>query len=314
MIRKRACESGSRYLLRIRSRWWSTIEERGNCLRLMARRILLRFLVIYENTLSCINVSVMRLKNNAQMASLRESGRRLETVMRAVVEAIRPGVSTAELNEIAEQAIQRLESEPVFKGYGEEYGKPFPASICTSINNEVVHGIPRKERIIQDGDLVKIDMGMRFEGMVTDMARTVAVGAVSDEAARLVRVTEESLMRGISAVRIGAKLSDYARAVQKHVEENGFSVVRDLVGHGVGFELHEPPQIPNYFFAGMKDASFRAGMAVAFEPMVNAGGYEVCLGKDGWVFTTEDGSLSAHFEDTVIITDQGIEIVTRSGK
>ena len=235
-------------------------------------------------------------------------------VMKEVTEAIRSGISTAELDALAEQTIRQLEGKPVFKSYGEEYGKPFPASICTSINDEVVHGIPRKDRIIQEGDLVKIDMGMRFDGMVTDMARTVAVGAVSNEAARLVRVTEESLLRGISVVRIGAKLSDYARAVQKHVEENGFSVVRDLVGHGVGFDLHEPPQIPNYFFAGMKDASFRPGMAVAFEPMVNAGGYEVCLGKDGWVFTTEDGSLSAHFEDTVVIADQGVEVVTRSRK
>lgn len=256
----------------------------------------------------------MQLKNKAQMDSLRESGKRLEMVMRKVAEAIRPGVSTAELDVLAEQTIRRFESEPVFKGYGEEYGKPFPASICTSINDEVVHGIPRKERVVREGDLVKIDMGLRFQGMVTDMARTFALGDVSDEAARLVRVTEESLLRGVSAVKVGGRLSDYAKAVQHHVEENGFSVVRDLVGHGVGFELHELPQIPNYFFSGMKDAIFRVGMAVAFEPMVNAGGYEVRLGKDGWVFTTEDGTLSAHFEDTVIIADQGIEIVTRSGK
>lgn len=256
----------------------------------------------------------MQLKSTEQMNALREGGERLENVMQEVIKAVCAGVSTAELDDIADRAIRQYEGIPIFKGYGEEFGKPFPASICTSINDEVVHGIPRKDRIIQEGDLVKIDMGMRFDGMVTDMARTVAVGAVSDEAARLVRVTEESLLRGISAVRIGAKLSDYARAVQKHVEENGFSVVRDLVGHGVGFDLHEPPQIPNYFFAGMKDASFRPGMAVAFEPMVNAGGYEVCLGKDGWVFTTEDGSLSAHFEDTVVIADQGVEVVTRSRK
>lgn len=279
----------------------------------MVPRILLHSSAIFENTSFCISISVMRLKNNTQMTSLRESGKRLETVMHTVAEAIRPGISTAELNGIAERTIQQLESEPVFKGYGEEYGKPFPASICTSINNEVVHGIPQKERIIQDGDLVKIDMGLRYQGMVTDMARTFALGAVSDEAARLVHVTEESLLRGVKAVRIGGRISDYAKAVQSHVEEHGFSVVRDLVGHGVGFELHEPPQIPNYFFSGMKDAIFRVGMAVAFEPMVNVGGYEVGLGKDGWVFTTEDGSLSAHFEDTIIITDQSIEVVTRSG-
>ena len=256
----------------------------------------------------------MRLTDETQMNLLRESGKRLEKLMRKVAEAVRPGISTFELDVIAERAIRQLESEPVFKGYGKEYGKPFPASICTSINDEVVHGIPKKTRILQEGDLVKIDMGLRYRGMVTDMARTFAIGDVSSEAACLARVTEESLLRGISAVRVGAKLSDYAKAVQKYVEENGFSVVRDLVGHGVGFELHELPQIPNYFFSGMKDAIFCVGMAVALEPMVNAGGYEVCLGKDGWVFTTEDGSLSAHCEDTVIITDQGAEIVTRSGE
>ncbi len=226
--------------------------------------------------------------------------------------AIRPGVSTAELNDIAEQAIRRLGGDPIFKGYGKEQGNAFPAAICISLNDEVVHGIPKKTRIVQAGDLVKLDMGLRFRGMVTDMARTFAVGTVSDEAKRLMRVTEESLLRGIAAVRIGAKLSDYGKAVQSHVEGNGFSVVRDLVGHGVGFELHELPQIPNYIFSGMKDVEFRAGMAVALEPMVNAGEYEIRLGKDGWVFTTEDGSMSAHFEDTVVITENGIENVTRS--
>ncbi len=256
----------------------------------------------------------MRLKNGEQMDSLRESGKRLETVMREVGAAIRAGVSTAKLDDVAEATIRRLGGETVFKGYGREYGRPFPASICVSINDEVVHGIPRKSRIISEGDIVKVDMGLRYRGMVTDMARTFAVGAVSDEAARLMRATEESLLRGVNAIRPSARISDYAKAVQRYAEDRGFSVVRDLVGHGVGFELHEPPQIPNYFLVGMKDVAFRSGMAVALEPMVNAGGYEVCLGKDGWVFTTEDGTLSAHFEDTIIITDQGIEIVTRSGK
>ena len=185
--------------------------------------------------------------------------------------------------------------------------------MCVSLNDEVVHGIPKKTRVIKEGDLVKIDMGLRFRGMVSDMARTFFAGAASDEARRLARVTEEALLRGIDAIRIGAKLSDYAKAVQGHVESHGFSVVRDLVGHGVGFELHELPQIPNFSFSGLKDVEFRAGMAIALEPMVNAGTYPVRLGGDGWVFRTEDGNLSAHCEDTVIITETGVEIVTRTG-
>lgn len=232
--------------------------------------------------------------------------------MRAVAAAIRPGANTLTLDDVAMRAIRDSGSEAVFKGYGKEYGNAFPASICVSLNDEVVHGIPRKERIIQEGDLVKVDMGLRFHGMVSDMARTFAVGAVSDKAKRLMRVTEESLLRGIAVVRIGNRLSDYGRAVEECVESAGFSVVRDLVGHGVGFELHELPQIPNYSFSGVKDVEFCAGMAIALEPMVNAGDYPVRIGKDGWVFTTEDGSLSAHFEDTVIITDHGVEVVTRS--
>lgn len=254
----------------------------------------------------------MKLKNEEQLESLRESGKRLLGVMCAVERAIVPGVSTAMLDDVAERSIRECGGIPIFKGYGGEYGPAFPASICVSINDEVVHGIPKESRIVGEGDLVKIDMGLRFQGMVTDMARTFQVGVVSSEAERLLRVTEEALLLGIAAIRIGARLSDYGRAVQKCVESNGFSVVRDLVGHGVGFELHESPQIPNFSFSGQRDAEFRSGMAVALEPMVNAGGYPVRLGKDGWVFLTEDGSLSAHFEDTVIITESGIEIVTRS--
>lgn len=254
----------------------------------------------------------VRLKNAEQFEALRESGKCLGAVMNEAGAAIRSGISTAEVNDIAERAIRRLGGDPIFKGYGKEYGNAFPAAICVSLNDEVVHGIPKKTRVIKEGDLVKIDMGLRFDGMVSDMARTFAVGKVSDEARRLMQVTEESLLRGIASIQVGAKLSDYGKAVQKYVEANGFSVVRDLVGHGVGFELHELPQIPNYSFSGLKDVEFCAGMAVALEPMVNAGDYPIRLGADGWVFATADGSLSAHFEDTVIITENGVENVTRS--
>ncbi len=254
----------------------------------------------------------MRLKNAKQMDALRESGVRLERVMNAVLVAIVPGVSTAELDVLAERTMLQEGGIPVFKGYGAESGNPFPASICTSLNDEVVHGIPSPDRIVRDGDVVKIDMGLRYDGMVTDMARTRGVGSLSSEARRLIDATEEGLFRGIRAIRIGGHLSDYGRSVQSYIEAQGFSVVRDLVGHGVGFELHEPPHIPNHAFSGPGNRTFCAGMAVALETMINIGSYVVRLAPDGWAFCTSDGSLSAHFEDTVIITEEGIEVVTRS--
>jgi methionyl aminopeptidase len=175
----------------------------------------------------------------------------------------------------------------------------------------VVHGIPSKERIIREGDLLKLDIGMRFEGMVTDMARTVAVGEVSAEARKLSAVTEESLARGIAELSPGARVSAYAKAVQSFVEANGFSVVRDLVGHGVGRELHEDPQVPNYVSRETHDFVIEKGMTLALEPMVNAGKFAVKIAPDDWTFITADGSLSAHFEDSVVITEHGAEVVTK---
>lgn len=253
----------------------------------------------------------MRLKNEKQLEALRQSGKRLSQVMKLLSENIVPGVTTGELDALAEAEIKRLGGIPIFKGYGAEHGTPFPACVCTSINDEVVHGIPRKDRKIQEGDLVKLDMGLRFDGMVSDMARTFAVGSVSKDAQKILDVTRESLERGISRLKVGARISDYAGAVQNYAESNGCSVVRELVGHGVGFDLHEDPFIPNYVSRKMDDMLFREGMAVALEPMINLGKHHVKIGKDGWTFVTADGSLSAHFEDTVIFTKDGVEIVTR---
>lgn len=252
-----------------------------------------------------------REKSAQELKCLRESGKRLHAVLETVMHAVRPGVSTQDLDTLAEQEIRAAGGIPIFKGYGSEWGKPFPASLCTSLNQEVVHGIPSTTRIIREGDLVKLDIGLRFEGMVTDMARTVAVGPVSAEAERLLEVTRESLDCGIAHIRAGAHLSDYARAVQTHAEKNGYSVVRDLVGHGVGHELHEDPQVPNYFHAGIRDFVFTKGMVLALEPMINAGVLQVRIAPDGWTFVTKDGKLSAHFEDTIIVTENGTEIVTR---
>lgn len=253
----------------------------------------------------------IRLKNQDQFQALRESGRRLASVMETVSIALRPGISTGKFDSIAEAKILELGGIPIFKGYGAEYGSPFPASICISLNDEVVHGVPQPNRIVRDGDLVKLDMGLRFDGMVTDMARTFLVGTGNDLTQSLLRITRESLDQGIAQIVSGKSLADYGGAVQKHVESHGFSIVRDLAGHGVGFELHEPPEILNYQTKLGRQILFEAGMAIALEPIVNAGHYSIELASDDTTYVTSDHSLSAHFEDTVLITTEGIEIVTR---
>lgn len=259
------------------------------------------------------NMSQTLIKTADEILRLRGSGERLADILQAVMASVAPGITTKDIDILAERLIREAGGAAIFKGYGSDFGRPFPASICTSVNEEVVHGIPRAEKIIQAGDLVKLDIGMRFEGMVTDMARTVKVGAVSKERERLTAVTQESLRRGIAELRPGAHVSAYARAVQEYVEANGFSVVRDLVGHGVGHELHEDPQVPNYVSRGMDDFIVRSGMVLALEPMVNAGAFGVKIAGDHWTFVTADGSLSAHFEDTVVITEYGAEVVTKIG-
>lgn len=251
------------------------------------------------------------IKTEDEVLRLRASGKRLAKVLEAIIATIKPGMTTWEIDVLAEKLIRKEGGLPIFKGYGAESGTPFPASLCVSLNEEVVHGIPRKERVIKDGDLLKLDIGMRFEGMVSDMARTIAVGSISPEAEKLLRVTKESLDRGIATLRPGVPVSLYARAVQNYVEENGFSVVRDLVGHGVGHELHEDPQVPNYVSERMRDFILQKGMTLALEPMVNAGSFKVRVAPDDWTFITTDGKWSAHFEDTVVITEDGAEILTR---
>lgn len=248
-------------------------------------------------------------KTDDELNRLRRSGHELARIVERLSECVKPGVSTGEIDALAEKWITEIGGIPIFKGYG--HGTPFPATICASINEEVVHGIPSFDRILKEGDLFKMDIGMRYEGMVSDMARTIGVGKISDEANRLLIATRESLDAGIAVLRGGVKMIEYARAVEDCVKKEGFLPVRDLVGHGVGRELHEEPQIPNYVTKSVPGFTFVEGMAVALEPMINVGGWEVELGPDHWTFVTADGSLSAHFEDSVIITKDGAEIVTR---
>lgn len=251
------------------------------------------------------------IKTESEIEALRESGAKLAKVLEVVLAMAKPGVSTLELDAKAEELIRAEGGLPVFKGYDTGAKMPFPGTICSSLNNEVVHGIPSASRILKDGDILKVDIGMRFRGMVSDMARTVAIGTITPEAKKLLDVTEQSLLAGIAVLRPGAKMLDYAAAVQRVAEVAGFGVVRDLVGHSVGHELHESIQIPNYVTKSLPNFTFEKGMTVALEPMINEGTWEVDLAEDDWTFITADGKLSAHFEDTVLITETGAEILTR---
>ena len=216
---------------------------------------------------------------------------------------VAPGVTTLEIDELAETRVREAGAEPAFKGY---HG--YPATICASLNDQVVHGIPARHKLVE-GDILSIDMGAKLDGYYGDSAVTVPVGRVSPDAEKLLRVTEESLFRAIDMVKPGARVSDLGAAVQEHVEANGFSVVREFVGHGIGTSLHEEPQIANYGPAG-RGPRLAEGMVLAIEPMVNVGKAAVKVLADGWTAVTKDGSLSAHFEHTVVVTREGCEILT----
>lgn len=243
------------------------------------------------------------LKSREEIEKIRKSNRIAAQVLEKLREIIAPGVTTADLDRVAEEMSRMNSAKPAFKGY-----RGYPASLCTSINSEVVHGIP-SARELREGDIVSLDFGILFDGYYGDSALTVPVKEVSPEAMRLIRVTRESLYRGIEEARAGNRLGDISAAVQEHVEAAGFSVVRDYVGHGIGKSLHEDPQIPNYGTRG-RGIVLKKGMVLAIEPMVNEGGYGVRVTGDGWTVITEDGKLSAHFEHTIAISDDGPEILS----
>lgn len=248
------------------------------------------------------------IKSKHEIQLMREAGKRLEDVHNQLAEIIRPGISTLEIDQFGEKAIRAYGCIPNFLNYN-----GYPASICVSVNDEVVHGIPKKNRILQEGDIVSLDAGLIYEGYHSDAARTYGVGKISEEAERLIRVTRESFFKGIKLAVPGNHLFDISEAIQKHVESNGFSIVRDLVGHGIGTQLHEDPQIPN-FKEKRRGMKLRPGMTLAIEPMVNQGTYEVEWLDDDWTVVTADGSLAAHYENTIAITEDGCEILTLSDK
>ncbi len=238
------------------------------------------------------------IKNHEQLALMKKAGQITAEALLVAREAVKPGVSTWEVDAKIRAFIERCGATPSFLGYG-----GFPASACISLNNEVIHGIPSKKRIISEGDIVKVDVGARYRGYNGDSARTFPVGRVSEEALRLISVTEASFYEAMKYARAGNRIGDIGHAVESFVISNGFSVVKDFVGHGLGEELHEDPQVPNFGRAG-RGARLYAGMTLAIEPMVNAGGFEVRQSAtDGWTVYTLDGSLSAHYENSIAITE-----------
>ena len=245
------------------------------------------------------------LKSKKEIEFIREAGKIVAYAHELLREAIKPGISTFELDEIAYRAIVKHNASPSFKGYG-----GFPASICASKNDVVVHGIPRKDDILMEGDIISIDIGAEYKGYHGDAAKTHPVGKITEDDARLIRETRESFYKGIEQALVGKRLSDISHAIQSHVEEFGFSVVREFVGHGVGRSLHEDPQIPNY---GPPDRGPRleSGMVLAIEPMINQGTCKVQVLEDGWTVKTIDGKKSSHYEHTMAITDNGPDILTK---
>jgi len=252
------------------------------------------------------------IKTPDEIKIMREGGQKMGAIMAELEKNVFPGQNTYEINKLARELVFDCCAIPVFEGFGGPYN-PYPATVCTSVNNEIVHGIPKRDRILQEGDIIKLDIGMRYKGMVTDMARTFAVGKVGSDAWKLLKTTKESLDEGIGKIKAGARLSDYGTTVEMYVRSRGYSVVRELIGHGVGHELHEDPQIPNYKSMG-REIVLAEGMTLALEPMINEGSHRIKLMKDGWTYETADGKLSAHFEDTVVVTKGGCEILTRIGK
>ena len=245
------------------------------------------------------------VKSRDEISIMRESGRILAETLQVVVDRLRPGIIEKELDEVAHKEFKRRGVTPTFLGYA---SPPYPATICVSINDEIVHGIPGK-REIMDGDVVSIDIGCTHKGFVADMAVTVGVGKVSPEAQKLIDVTREGLWQGIGAARGGARTGDIGAAIQAYVEGEGLAVVREYVGHGVGREMHEDPQIPNYGTPGT-GTQLRPGMVIAIEPMVNTGDWRTKKDADNWTVRTLDGSLSAHFEHTLAITEGEAEVLT----
>lgn len=244
------------------------------------------------------------IKSAREIELMKEAGRLLAIVHDELGKALKPGMTTWDIDRLGEEIIRSFGCVPNFLNYN-----GYPASVCVSVNDEIVHGIPSKKRILKEGDIVSLDAGLIYQGYHSDAARTHAIGEISKEAEQLIKVTRESFFEGIKFAKAGNHLHDISAAIQKYAESYGYGVVRDLVGHGIGTHLHEDPQIPNFKPVG-RGIKLRAGMTLAIEPMINAGSYKVEWLDDDWTVVTEDGSLSAHYENTILITEGEPEILT----
>jgi methionyl aminopeptidase len=261
----------------------------------------------------------MLTKRQTDIENIKKNGTMMGVILEDLAKLVRPGISTYELDKIAEKMIRAVGARPAFKGYKTHVAdRPFPATVCISINEEVVHGIPKKKRILQDGDIVTLDIGMEWpyktkeKGVYTDTALTIPVGKISSKAEKLLDVTREALERGIAAAQPGNSVASIGKAVESYVKSQGsYGIVRDLVGHGVGYTVHEEPFIPNYYDATLESILLKPGMVIAIEPMIGLGTWRVETMDDGWTIKMSDNLLSAHFEHTVIITEDGNIVATR---
>ncbi len=255
-----------------------------------------------------MNTNVI-IKTDQEIEIMRQAGRLLSKVISQVASIVRPGISTLDLDDLAERSIIDLGAKPGFKNYGEGKNR-YPATLCTSVNEEVVHGIPSRDKILKEGDIIGLDCGLIYKGYFSDMAITVPVGRISPKAEELIRITKKSLNVAIQMIKAGVRLGNVSSAIQSCAEKNNFSVVRDLTGHGIGKELHEPPVILNYGHPNT-GIILEKGMTLCFEPMVNVGDWQVKTLKDRWTIVTKDDSLSAHFEHMILVTKSGAEVLTR---
>jgi methionyl aminopeptidase len=261
----------------------------------------------------------MLTKRQVDIENIKKNGAMMGVILDDLAKLVRPGISTYELDKIAEKMIRDVGARPAFKGYKTHVAdRPFPATVCISINEEVVHGIPKKKRILKDGDIVTLDIGMEWpyktkeKGVYTDTALTIPVGKISPKAEKLLEVTREALERGIKAAQPGNSVASIGKAVESYVKSQGsYGIVRDLVGHGVGYTVHEEPFIPNYYDATLESILLKPGMVIAIEPMIALGSWRVETMDDGWTIKMSDNSLSAHFEHSIIITEDGNVVATR---
>ncbi|MFA6193894.1 MAG: type I methionyl aminopeptidase [Parcubacteria group bacterium] len=257
-------------------------------------------------------MSVISIKSKKEIEIMREGGRILAGVLQRVSETVKAGTSAVELDKLARELIFSSGGRPSFLNYKPGgSGEGYPAALCVSVNDEIVHGLPLENKIFSEGDLVKLDCGVEYEKMHTDATVMVGVGKISEMAEKIMRVTKECLEIGIKEIKPGVSLNNYALAVEEHALKNELEIVRDLVGHGVGRAVHEPPQVFNYADRRMKEIILQEGMTLALEPMVNEGTFEIVLDPDGWTYKTRDGKLNGHWEHTIVVTKRGCEVLTK---